>query len=328
MNIFKPRFEPTFWKEKNIKSIALLPASFLYVLGVLLYNFLARSLKVKVPVICIGNVTVGGTGKTTVAIELAKAFSAAGKKVAILTRGYGKKHFLYNKVIHVTSTHTAEEVGDEALLLARHAEVYVCPNRENAVRIAVADGADIILLDDALQNLDVWKDYLLTLIDGHRKFGNGFLLPAGPMREPLWLALNKSHAVLFIDSPKDDIPIRANYPRFFGTTVVTNPEEVKGEKFIAVASIANPERFFMSAEKNGAILEEKIIFPDHYLFTKEDLDHIYEKSKEKKVMILMTEKDFVKVPEEYKDRIKTLNIKIELPKALIEKLFRIPEEDD
>jgi tetraacyldisaccharide 4'-kinase len=257
---------------------------------------LRHSVRVSVPVVVVGNLTVGGTGKTPLVAWLAGRLTALGMRVAIVSRGYGGSA---RGTVRVTPESGAAEVGDEPLLLARRSgvPVYVGRQRAAAARQAVIDGADVIVSDDGLQHLALRRDCEIVVVDGQRGFGNGALLPRGPLRESV-RRLRSVDAVV-VNGPRDSVP---SHPGTEGAFVMSlRPGDVRavsgartrplsgfaGETVHAVAAIGNPGRFFDMLRAAGLTLTEHP-FPDHHPFVPGDL--AFGDSRP----VLMTEKDAVK----------------------------------
>jgi tetraacyldisaccharide 4'-kinase len=285
--------------------IWLAPLSFLYgtVMAVrsLLYRFgLRHRVKVGVPVVVIGNLTVGGTGKTPLVAWLSNKLSAVGLRVAIVSRGYGGRA---RGVTRVTLHSRASEVGDEPLMLARKAQatVFVGRDRVAAAKLAVADGADIVICDDGLQHLALVRHCEMVVIDGQRGFGNGCLLPRGPLRERPG-RLRRVNAVIVngpITAPNFQLPRFVTRTHFAmnmrpgdarpvrGGGALRSLASFRGSRVHAVAAIGNPQRFFDTLREAGLMLHEHPM-PDHHPFRSDDLNF------GDALPILMTEKDAVK----------------------------------
>jgi len=267
--------------------------SVLYRLG------LRHRIRIGVPVVVVGNLTVGGTGKTPLVAWLSTHLAAVGMRVAIVSRGYGGKA---RGVTRVTLHSRASEVGDEPLLLARRAQatVFIGRDRVAAAKAAVADGADIVLGDDGLQHLALVRNCEIVVIDGQRGFGNGSLLPRGPLRESP-RRLRRVNAVVINGALKPGFQL----PGFLSRTAFTmqmRPGDARpvagsgqlrslasfrGTGVHAVAAIGNPQRFFDMLREAGLTLYEHPM-PDHHDFKPGDLDF------GDSLPVLMTEKDAVK----------------------------------
>jgi tetraacyldisaccharide 4'-kinase len=260
----------------------------------------ARAVRVGRPVIVVGNVTVGGTGKTPLVAWLADALAARGMRVGIVSRGYGRA----GGALHMVETDTTwRQVGDEPLLLARRtrAMVAVARNRVAAARQLVGLGADVIVADDGLQHLRLARECEIAVIDGARGFGNGRLLPSGPLREPLE-RLDRVSAIVLNGGSGSGGAFLAGDPAVPVFTMAIVPESVvridvrgpaeplasyRGRTVHAVAGIGNPRRFFAMLREHG-VLPIEHPFPDHHAFRPEDVEF------GDALPVLMTEKDAVK----------------------------------
>ncbi len=268
--------------------------SVLYRLG------LRHRIKVGVPVVVVGNLTVGGTGKTPLVAWLSTKLSAVGMKVAVVSRGYGGRA---KGVTRVTMHSRASEVGDEPLLLARRAQatIFIGRDRVAAAKAAVADGADIVITDDGLQHLALVRDCEIVVIDGQRGFGNGCQLPRGPLRESP-RRLRRVNAVVVngaITAPGFQLPAFLSKTHFEMRLVPGDARPVSGGASLrslanfrgtgvhAVAAIGNPQRFFDMLRDAGLTLYEHPM-PDHHAFKPGDLNF------GDSLPVLMTEKDAVK----------------------------------
>jgi len=285
--------------------IWLAPLSSLYgaimALRSLLYRLgMRHRVKVGVPVVVVGNLTVGGTGKTPLVAWLSNKLTAVGLRVAIVSRGYGGRA---RGVTRVTVHSRAAEVGDEPLMLARRAQatVFVGRDRVAAAKQAVADGADIVICDDGLQHLALVRDCEMVVIDGQRGFGNGCLLPRGPLRE-LPRRLRRVNAVVVngpVTAPNFHLPRLVKRTHFAmnmrpgdarpvsGGASLRSLASFRGSGVHAVAAIGNPQRFFDTLREAGLTLFEHPM-PDHHSFKPGDLNF------GDNLPILMTEKDAVK----------------------------------
>ena len=249
-----------------------------------------------VPVICVGNLTLGGTGKTPVALFLATHFLAKGKKVGFLTRGYGGR--LKGPVRVVPAQHTAREVGDEPLLLASVAPTWVSKDRVAGAKAMTQAGINLIIMDDGHQNPLLYKDLSLVVVDGIQGFGNKQIFPAGPLREDLGEGLARADAVIVVrelsERLKKDL-------KMFKKEIIQADVEIEAialpvDKVLAFCGIGNPEKFFASLEKEGVHMVEKKEFPDHHLYSAVDLDGLRNMAQVQGASLVTTEKDWVRLP--------------------------------
>lgn len=284
-----------FW-EKNILAYLLWPFSWLYRLlffvRTQLYRFKIKKIHYfPVPVIIVGNLTVGGSGKTPLVIEIARFLKTQGLKPGIVTRGYGGKARHYP--LQVDEYSRPCEVGDEALLIIRgvNCPVFVDPQRPRAVKKLLAKkNCNVIISDDGLQHFALGRSLEIAVIDGDRRFGNGFCLPAGPLREPVSrlksidLKVTKGHA------QDDEFAMQLIPDYFYQLIAPQNKQKAPyfyGKSLHAVAGIGHPEQFFKTLRALGLSFQAHT-FPDHHFFKQKELAFGEE------VIIIMTEKDAVK----------------------------------
>ncbi len=293
---------PGFWyAKKGLLSLLLWPLSLLYLLIIKTKTLISRPIKPALKVICVGNATVGGAGKTPICLFIAEILQQ--KNIAFLSRGY-KASYEEEALKVDLNKHDAKLVGDEALLLAKVCPTYVAKNKIAGIKLAEQDNIQIIIMDDGLQNETIKKDFSILVIDGMRGFGNGLLLPAGPMREPLSDALHKADLIIVADAMVDfalNTTKEVIYTKTISTHTIKEPKNV-----VAFAGIGNPEKFFNLARKSGYILTKTKVFPDHYQYTEKDLAQLLAMGDN----LLTTTKDLVKIPASYHLRIKALETKI------------------
>jgi tetraacyldisaccharide 4'-kinase len=264
--------------------------------------------KANIPIICIGNLTVGGNGKTPLAIAIGNHLQNKGYRLAFLSRGFGgriKKPLAVDLHLH---DHFA--VGDEALMLARIAPTYVGSNRSLAAKMAMADGADILVMDDGMQHHSLHKDLTILAIDSKYKFGNELMLPAGPLREPLADGLSKADVIVYTGAIQG---LKRTYdkPLFNVGYQIANCEEIAHKSFIAICSIALPEKFFETATAAGATIMEKHIYPDHYNYTAKEIDNLLSRANQLGVKVLTTSKDAIKLNPDQQKKVVVLNLALE-----------------
>ncbi len=282
---------PAFWYQKtqSWQSIALTPLSLLY--GTAVFITQKRTApKAAKPIICIGNLTTGGSGKTPFCLYLGKLLEKQGKKIAIISRGYGGSFHGIKKVS--PKTHKANEVGDEPLMMAAHFPLWVGANRKKTAT-AASKTANIILMDDGFQNRSVEKHLTLIVINGNDGFGNGRLFPAGPLRQSPNQAQKKIDAFIVIGKLSDKRAkafLQKSKKPLFEAEIKPDPMNCKGNA-IAFCGIARSERFFKTLEAKGATLLARYDFGDHYPFTEQDAQMLLAEAKKKNARLYMTEKD-------------------------------------
>lgn len=297
-----PLKTPQFWRSKNGLAHFLYPLSLLYLFAHKVKEAVAKPYRSDIPVICVGGVVAGGSGKTPVVHALIKIIreNAITQNPVILTRGYGGK--LKGPTLVDLKIHTADDVGDEALLHALHAPTIVSANRASGAKLAQAMDADLIIMDDGLQNSAIHKDVSFLVIDTRQGLGNGYLLPAGPLREPLKDALKKCTAVIQTNGKGD-----LHLPKTTLTTSlrVTSHHD-KTQNYVAFAGLGNPDKFKMTLQENQFHLAVFKPFADHHPFTAHDIEKLNRDAGG--LPIITTQKDYVRIPPSLRNGIEVLEI--------------------
>ena len=304
---------PKFWVKRNIISFALLPLSFIYFLAMLLDRYSKKSQKISKPVICIGNFIAGGSGKTPTAIAIGKILqeSFAECKFAYLSIGYKGKGADFISLQE--ENYEAKNVGDEPLLLNEIAPTFISKNRLfGAKQIDKINEIKAVILDDGMQNKTLHQDLVIAVVDGKIAFGNEFLIPAGPMRQPLNMALKTVDFVVIIGETEEKVIKKLSDKKITRAKIVaTNLEKFSGQKLIAFCGLAYPEKFFSFLEKNGLEIINKKSFSDHYFYQNQDLEKLCEMSKNKGAKLVTTKKDWIKFPDNFQKEIDYLDINLE-----------------
>jgi tetraacyldisaccharide 4'-kinase len=281
--------EPAFWWRKaGLASGLLAPAAACY--GVIAARRMAKAgARAGVPVLCVGNFTLGGAGKTPTALWLANMLKDAGERPCCLIRGYGGS--VAGPKLVAADTDSAAQVGDEALLLARVAPTIVAGDRIVGAEAAHAGGASIVVMDDGLQNASLAKDLTIAVVDGRRGIGNGCVFPAGPLRAPLTAQLARTGALLVIGV--GDPGIKSDLPVFHGSLVpdAAGVAALKARKVLAFAGIGDPDKFFATAEAAGISIAQRKQFADHHRFTAEEAAGLIMQAEHGGLALLTTEKD-------------------------------------
>ena len=262
-----------------------------------------------VPVICCGNATAGGAGKTTVALDLGQRLANRGVAVHYLLRGYGGR--LKGPVRVDPAVHTTVDVGDEALLLAAERPAWVSGDRGAGAQAAVASGAQAIVMDDGLQNPTLEKDLSLLVIDGSYGFGNGRIIPAGPLREPVLAAARRAQAAVLIG--EDEAGALRQLPPMMPVLrarLVPGPEAsmLAGQPVLAFCGIANPRKFFATLQEAGAVLAGRQAYADHYPYDEGDLRDLVAEAESLRAILVTTRKDFVRVPPAFRARVTVVTV--------------------
>lgn len=292
---------PKFWQTRDPLAHALLPFSWIYNLVHCLKTKLAKPYKSRVPVICVGGVVAGGSGKTPVVhalIKLAREEMSFENPV-ILTRGYGG--VMQGPSLVDPQAHNYMDVGDEALLHAVHAPTIVAKDRSAGLRLAEAMGADLVIMDDGLQNSSIVKTISVAVIDAQYKFGNGYTLPAGPLREPAKCALKRIDAVILTNG---DTAI--DHKTIFKTSLQVLSEHDMTRTYTAFAGLGHPEKFKATLEQNGFKVGDFKSFPDHYPYQPEEIEQLIIHAGSN--AIITTQKDLTRIPAALWDAVHVLKI--------------------
>lgn len=303
---------PSFWQSKNPVSSALLPLSLLYGFATKMRSKLTHPTKLSVPIICIGNLTAGGAGKTPVALHIGNLLKEKNIRAFYLSRGYGGK--LAGPVLVDPKKHTAQDVGDEPLLLAEVLPTVVSKNRLQGAKFAVEQGATAIVMDDGFQNSSLVKTLSLLVIDGKYGFGNGRMLPAGPLREPPEAALARAGAAIVIDG---NIALPPQLPVISAHTKL-DAASIRGKKLLVFCGIARPQKFFDALGGVGASVADTASFSDHYFYKESDLSALSARAARLQAMLATTTKDAIRLPAPFREKILVIPMELvfDQPKQL------------
>ena len=305
--------KPKFWDKKKLSwiSILLIPFSLITLSLIFLKKIFIRQKNFKIPIICIGNIYIGGTGKTPVAIFVAKELFNLGFKPVIL-RKYYKSH------------------RDEYNMIKKSFEHLILNNsRDAGIKEAKYKGYSTVILDDGFQDYKIKKDLNIVCFNFDQLIGNGFVIPSGPLREPLNSL--KDANVVIINGKKSTsfeskiLKVNKNLDIYYSHYKPVNINEFKDQKLLAIAGIANPENFFKLIEENNLEIKEKIIYPDHYEFKKHEIQNIINKAKKDNLKLIMTEKDYYKLHDLNRSDLNYLKVKLEIynKEKLIKRIKKI-----
>jgi len=306
---------PKFWQRRTLISYLLWPLSQIYrILGIIRYLF-AKPVRFKAKVICVGNINVGGTGKTQIAIWLANFLTKKDINFIVVTKGY--KGLLQGPIV-VEPQHTASDVGDESALLAKYATVVVAQKIHKAVNYINKLNPQIVIVDDGMQNPNFYKDFCILSFDGLRGIGNELLAPAGPLRQKFASGVKQSDAIIIFNKDRADyLTARlesCNKPLFGADTVPGNNNLDNELNYLAFCSIGNPEKFFLTLEISNFKLLSTKVFPDHHSYTIDEIETLITKAKENNATLITTAKDYVKIPKKYHSNIKCLDTTLVIDK--------------
>ena len=310
---------PQFWWRRPTRPglwpRLLAPLGWLYAAGTA-RRLRQPGLRPAVPVICLGNLVAGGAGKTPTVIALVERLVARGLTVHIVSRGYGGR---LPGPLQVTPRHTATEVGDEPVLLSAFAPVWVARDRAAGVQAAQVAGAQVILLDDGLQNPAVVPSLALVVVDAAKGFGNGRCIPAGPLREPVPVGLKRADLVLTIG----DAAAQAGFDAIWGAAVtlprlhgVLEPLQMgmdwQDQRVLAFAGIADPARFFASLRAEGADVVRGEALSDHEPLSETLLRRLEAEAAAADAQLVTTEKDAARLPPAWRSRVLTLVVRLKI----------------
>lgn len=289
---------PKFWyRKKSIVAMVLKPLGVVYAFMTARRMKKGKAYQAPVPVICVGNIMVGGTGKTPVCLAVGDYLKQKGIKFFYLNNGYKAK--LKNVRVDL-KTHTPFDVGDEAILLAHEAPTVVDNRRARGAQLAIKTGAEAIVMDDGFQNPSLVKTFSFVVVDGKKGFGNELVLPAGPLREPVDVGLKRADAIVlvgddawgvefYLQRHQIDLPVlKGKFQMNEGLV-----RALRGQSVCAFAGIGAPEKFFGALRELGINVAKEMPFPDHYFYTQFDVDEIVRKAGD--MPIVTTTKDAVKL---------------------------------
>ena len=294
MNFKKPKFwdhsELSFW------SIILYPFSLLFLVTSLVIRLLKTQKKFPIPVICVGNIYLGGTGKTPLALEIFKIVKSSGKNPGFIKKGYD---YLY----------------DEIQMLEKIGKTYLNKNRKEAISELISLKHDVAILDDGFQDFSIKKDFSILCFNSNQLIGNGFLIPSGPLRQTFQsikqaecVVINGTKNLEFEDKIKK---INENIKIFYSKYKIKNLDKFKNKKVLAFAGIGNPSNFFELLKKNNINVKETISYPDHYNYSEEDYGFLIKK-KEQDVLLATTEKDYYRLNEKMKESFDYVDVDLEI----------------
>ena len=297
---------PDFWWRAGAswQSWLLSPLGALYA-AITARRMATPGWRASVPVICCGNPTVGGSGKTTLALDIGARLLARGRKPAFLTRGYGGTQ---RQPVRVAGQ-PAAEVGDEALLLAGCASTYVGADRAATAKLAIADGADVLVLDDGLQNPTLSKDFTFLVVDGAAGFGNARPIPAGPLRETLPAAIARCQVAVLIGADRTEAAAQLGGLPLL-TAQLHADTDLTGRELYAFAGIGRPAKFGETLAAAGANVVRVHAFPDHHPYTEADIRLVLAAADGMGAVPVTTPKDATRLPAQFRNRIQIVGVRL------------------
>ena len=291
--------KPLFWsKNNNLYSFILFPFSLLIQLLFFFKNIFLKTKKISIPVICVGNIYLGGTGKTPLSIEIVRILKKFNMAPVLVKKFY------------------TDQFDEIDLINSKNIEIIKNSSRYIALKEAEERGFRSVILDDGFQDHSIFKDLSILCFNEKQLIGNGFTIPAGPLREPL-SALRRSKIILINGKKNEDFEnkiksINNEINIFYSKYIAQNSHKFLNENILAFAGIGNPENFFDLLKENNINVEKKISFPDHYNYSKKELDKLLKISKENNLKLLTTEKDFFRIKHFNTIDIDYLTIKLEI----------------
>lgn len=297
---------PHFWNKRQWINYLLIPISWIWTRIAQWNEGHIKSESVSVPVICVGNLVMGGAGKTPTVIALVDLLKKMGHVPHILSRGYGA--YIRNTIQVNPDKHNYLQVGDEPLLLAHAAPTWAGPDRVQSAKAAISHGATILVMDDGLQNPSLEKDLSFIVVDSIQGIGNGMVFPAGPLREPIEAGAGRAQAMIVIGD--DDSSFEFIDEQFVAKIQCLKKNSDKGQNksIVAFAGIGYPEKFRHTLKENNYEICQFIEFADHHPYTIHDMIKLVKLSEQHKATLLTTTKDWLRIPNHYRNKVETLPI--------------------
>ena len=308
--------KPIFWDRKlGLMAILLYPFTLIFIFLNFFRKELTKSKKFEIPIICVGNIYIGGTGKTPVSIHLANELSKLKKKPIILRKYYSNHNDEYN------------------LIRNNFKNLAIFEDRFKFLKRVNKSDFDTVILDDGFQDIRIQKNINIICFNQNQLIGNGLTLPSGPLRDNL--SSLKNADIIIINGRKDKnveeklIKINKNLEIFYSFYKPINLDQFRNANLMAIAGIGNPENFFQLLKENNLKIEKKIALPDHYNFSKIEIEKLINEAESRRCKIIMTEKDFYKINHFNLQKINYLNVSLEIEKKEIfyEKICKIYDKN-
>ena len=292
---------PNFWYQKKISifAVLLLPITLIWIIGTFIKKKISKPIRSKIPVIAVGSAIIGGSGKTPSVIYVCEILEKMGYKPHIISRGYGGSA---NEVIKVAPEMNYSIVGDEAIMMSKYYPTWVSKKKYNAFSMAEKDGANILVLDDALQSYNIFKNLSIYVYDSIQSFGNKLIIPSGPLRESINNVLNRSHIVFLVNTDncpeisKDQFQQNINYE-------ISIKPEISDKKLMPFAGLGFNKKFFDQLYNEGLDITLTKEFPDHHQYSQDDMFNLLDEANKNDSFLVTTEKDHLRIPNEFKSSV-------------------------
>jgi tetraacyldisaccharide 4'-kinase len=295
---------PAFWNKPNSPlSLLLSPIGRLYMATTARRLRRTHPYRASIPVICVGNLTAGGTGKTPIVRDLATRLALKGRQPHILSRGYGGREHGPLKID--PSVHSAADIGDEPLLIAQDAPCWISADRAAGAKCIAAEGADVIIMDDGYQNPSLHQDLRLIVVDGETGFGNGRGIPAGPLRENIRAGIARADALIVMGEDRND-QIRSLADKTLILNAHIETSSLAGARFVAFAGIGRPGKFCITLENAGAVVVGFHEFGDHHAYSETELEKLAADAKRLNADLVTTEKDWIRLSASWRTRVRAI----------------------
>ena len=314
---------PSFWSKKNIVSWLLIAFSWIYQLLGSLRKLLVKPVKLPCFVICIGNITVGGTGKTQLVAWLAKNLRKKNCNFLIVTKGYNSN---LRRAKLVEPRAIPSDVGDESKLLSEYGQVLATKSIKYALPIIKELKPDVVIFDDGMQNPGFLKDLTIVVIDAIRNIGNNRIFPAGPLRENVQSAINRSNIITMVGNelcPNFSLiqAITSSGKPFFKSEIQLVGNIDTSKNYYAFTAIGDPDRFFRLLNENGINVLTTKVFPDHHNYSIEEINTLVKEADEKNCFLLTTKKDYVKISDHTKILCAEVNLNFDKEEELFQLIY-------
>tara|TARA_B100000927_G_C16448742_1_gene462948 strand:+ start:386 stop:1345 length:960 start_codon:yes stop_codon:yes gene_type:complete len=292
---------PKFWYQNKISIIAILliPISFLWIFGTFLKKKIAKPLRSKIPVIAIGSAIIGGSGKTPSVIYVCEILEKMGYKPHIISRGYGGSA---NEVIKVSPKMNYSIVGDEAIMMSKYYPTWISKNKYNAFSMAEKDGANVIVLDDALQSYNIFKNLSIYVYDSIQSFGNKLIIPSGPLRESINSVLDRSQIIFLVNTNTCTEISKKQFQQNIKYEIFIKPE-IRDKKLLPFAGLGFNKKFFDQLYNEGLDISHTKEFPDHHQYSQDDMFTLLDEANQNDSYLVTTEKDHQRIPNEFKSSV-------------------------